>query len=162
MVLHLVEKNGPQKWTLIAENLPGRIGKQCRERWHNHLNPKIKKIPWSKEEEWILYLMHRGNGNKWAEIAKVLDGRTDNTIKNHWNSSMKKKLTDMGKAIDQYLRETIQKRFQIADPSQINFEEEKFLTAKHDIEAQLLNKYIDEVNKQNKEYFEAKARDLLE
>ena len=105
MVLHLVEKNGPQKWTLIAENLPGRIGKQCRERWHNHLNPKIKKISWSKEEEWILYLMHRGNGNKWAEIAKVLDGRTDNTIKNHWNSSMKKKLAEMAKVIDLYLKD---------------------------------------------------------
>ena len=162
MVLQLVEKNGPQKWTLIAENLPGRIGKQCRERWHNHLNPKIKKIPWSKEEEWILYLMHRGNGNKWAEIAKVLDGRTDNTIKNHWNSSMKKKLTDMAKAIEQYLRDTISKRFQIGDLASINFEEEKIHNAKTEIETQLLNKYIDEVNKQNKDYFEAKARDLLE
>jgi myb proto-oncogene protein len=91
--------------------LPGRIGKQCRERWHNHLNPKIKKIGWSEEEEWILYLMHRSSGNKWAEIAKVLEGRTDNTIKNHWNSSMKKKLFEMGRALDIYLKESVTKKY---------------------------------------------------
>jgi len=123
MVLHLVDKNGPQKWTLIAEHLPGRIGKQCRERWHNHLNPKIKKIGWSREEEWILYLMHRNNGNKWAEIAKVLEGRTDNTIKNHWNSSMKKKLPEMAKTFEAFIRESIAKKLGIAEPSSIRLDD---------------------------------------
>ena len=47
MVMKLVEKYGPQKWSFIAKFVQGRAGKQCRERWHNHLNPKILKEEWS-------------------------------------------------------------------------------------------------------------------
>ena len=89
----LVKKYGLKKWAEISKKIQFRDGKQCRERWHNHLNPLVKRCSWNEREEWLLYLCHKYFGNKWSAIAKIIRGRTDNSIKNHWNCYVKKHIS---------------------------------------------------------------------
>ena len=94
MIVDLVRQYGTKKWTLIADVLKERVtkssrnGKQCRERykmrlffiinlcrWHNHLDPLVRKSPWNETEEFVFIESHKLHGNKWAEISKMIPGR---------------------------------------------------------------------------------------
>lgn len=90
----LVLANGAKDWTKIANKLPGRIGKQCRERWHHHLNPNVIKKKWTLEEDTRIVRLYLKHKTRWSEIARHVEGRTDNQIKNRFNSNLKKRLQD--------------------------------------------------------------------
>jgi hypothetical protein len=84
-----VRANGPGNWHFVASSLENRTPKQCRERWHNHLDPSIAKGRWSAAEDQILAEKHAILGNKWADIARFLPGRTDTLVRNRWNTSVR-------------------------------------------------------------------------
>jgi hypothetical protein len=92
VIIRFVEERGIKDWTKLATLLPGRLGKQCRERWRNHLDPEVNRAPWTDQEDQILVDWHEKIGSKWVKIADYLPGRSDNAIKNRWNSTLSKRI----------------------------------------------------------------------
>lgn len=85
MLRKSVSTNGMSNWSLIAESVPGRSGKQCRERWINQLCPNLNKDNWTAQEDAILVQQQMLQGNAWSKIAQFLPGRSSNNVKNRWS-----------------------------------------------------------------------------
>jgi len=82
----LIKEHGSDgKWVKISTEMKSRSGKQCRERYHNHLAPDIRKGFWTNEEDAKILSLKREWGNQWAKIAKELNGRSDNAVKNRYH-----------------------------------------------------------------------------
>ncbi|XP_054797460.1 transcription factor MYB44-like [Prosopis cineraria] len=80
-LIKLVHHHGPRNWSLISLGIPGRSGKSCRLRWCNQLSPGVQHRPFTPAEDAVIVQAHAVHGNKWATIARLLPGRTDNSIR---------------------------------------------------------------------------------
>ncbi|KAL3835643.1 hypothetical protein ACJIZ3_010379 [Penstemon smallii] len=96
-LMNFILNNGIQCWRLVPQ-LAGlmRCGKSCRLRWINYLRPDLKRGAFTEAEEDMIIELHSRLGNRWSKIAAHFPGRTDNEIKNHWNTRIKKKMKFMG------------------------------------------------------------------
>nr|XP_011466254.1 PREDICTED: myb-related protein Hv1 isoform X2 [Fragaria vesca subsp. vesca] len=96
-LLACVSKHGVGNWTVVPKKAGlNRCGKSCRLRWTNYLRPDLKHDTFTPEEEEHIINLHKAIGSRWSLIAKQLPGRTDNDVKNYWNTKLKKKLSKIG------------------------------------------------------------------
>ncbi|KAM0882135.1 hypothetical protein ACQ4PT_032509 [Festuca glaucescens] len=97
LLVDYIQEKGHGSWRRLPK-LAGlnRCGKSCRLRWTNYLRPDIKRGRFADDEEKLIIHLHSILGNKWSSIATKLPGRTDNEIKNYWNTHLRKKLLGMG------------------------------------------------------------------
>lgn len=85
-----VRKQGPTKWTLCAEIITGRSGKQCREHWNNSLNPEVKKGDWTSKEDLLIMHFYKKYEGSWKKMIPLFPKRTENSIKNRFFSQLRK------------------------------------------------------------------------
>jgi len=97
MLADLVKEHGTKNWRFIASHLKGRLPKQCRERWCNQLDPHIRKDALTPKEWSLVRAAHEKLGNRWADIAKLIPGRTANHIKNQWNTMLRRMCVQQGR-----------------------------------------------------------------
>ncbi|KAG6683542.1 hypothetical protein I3842_12G018800 [Carya illinoinensis] len=96
-ILAYVSKHGTGNWTAVPKKAGlKRCGKSCRLRWTNYLRPDLKHDSFTPQEEEMIVMLHAAIGSRWSIIAQQLPGRTDNDVKNHWNTKLRKKLSEMG------------------------------------------------------------------
>lgn len=88
----LIATHGACNWSSIAKGIPGRSSKSCRLRWCNQLNPAVKRSAFTEEEDRLILEEQAKYGNKWAIISRAIPGRTDNQIKNRFNSTLRRRL----------------------------------------------------------------------
>lgn len=104
-LVEVVEQLGTEDWTAVSNlmvtkyGVKLRSGKKCRERWINHLKPNVSKAVWSEDEAKTLFRCHAFYGNQWTEIAKFLPGRTDNSVKNYFYTTLRRKIRWYNKSV---------------------------------------------------------------
>ena len=111
LLAQLVERRGPRAWSKIALSFPFKNGKQCRARWYTHLDPAVRKLPFSLEEDGLLLSKHAELGNCWSTIAKGISGRcanlhnlcrshiffrTEHSVRNRWNAHLRARVESSG------------------------------------------------------------------
>lgn len=121
----LVKKEGTNNWSLIAQSIPDRTGKQCRERWLNQLRPELTKNNWTPQEDAILIHQQQIHGNMWTKIAQFLPGRSPNNVKNRWSWISRHQTTASLFAQMMPFNNSQQQRVQYPSSPQLQFQQQQ-------------------------------------